>query len=236
MAESNVTRLLPAPIAEVPLAGLYLASRLHERRAADRVFVYTNFISSLDGRISVGGDDGGRPAGVPDWLANPRDWRLYQELAVQADVIITSGRYLRDFAAGRVGSIFTFDDDTEMEDLAVWRKGAGLARLPAVAVISRGLTFDPDAARRLGRDVIAIGAANVDTNRVRELEADAITVVQGVLYVTQVTRLLGGRTYATLDEGELLDPPPTMEAVSVYLDPAGAGGAAQLFAAFELRP
>jgi len=37
---------------------------------------------------------------VPDSVANPRDWRLFQELAAQADVLVMSARHLRELAAG----------------------------------------------------------------------------------------------------------------------------------------
>ena len=53
-----------------------------------RPFVYTNYVTSIDGRIAIP-----RPEGqgmmVPKETANDRDWRLFQELAVQADVIIS---------------------------------------------------------------------------------------------------------------------------------------------------
>ena len=59
---------------------------------------------------------------VPKQIANPRDWRLFQELAVQADVIISSGRYLRDYAEGHAQEILRTDDnDPLFAGLRQWR-------------------------------------------------------------------------------------------------------------------
>lgn len=55
------------------------------------------------------------------------------------------------------------------------------------------------------------------------------------LYVTYVTTILAGRSYATLNEGPVLDSPFAMEPRTLYLDPAGANGGAQIFASFDRR-
>ena len=48
----------------------------------------------LDGRIAL--PAAGRSSHqVPPAIANARDWRLFQELAAQADLLITSARYFR---------------------------------------------------------------------------------------------------------------------------------------------
>ena len=47
---------------------------------------------------------------VPKATSNERDWRLFQELAVQADIIISSGRYLRDYAEGQTQEILSVYD------------------------------------------------------------------------------------------------------------------------------
>lgn len=277
MAEPGVTRLLPGPVEDVPLKGLYLGEALHERRAPGRTLIYGNFVTSLDGRISVGADGGGPVKGVPTELANRRDWRLYQELAVQADVIVTTGRYVRDRAKGEAGPILAIEDDPAMSDLVGWRERNGLASLPAIAVVSRSLDFDEGEAATIAGDVIAIGSAAVTPGRVAQLEDRGISTVLGrsaggvsgteiakgladlghhtafsaagprlahllmdaqvldVLYVTYVMTLLGGRSYLTLNEGDLFENPPTFEMRSLYLDPAREDDAAQLFAAFELQ-
>ncbi len=179
MRESRVTRLLPAPAEDLPLAGLYLDERLHERSADGRALIYTNFVASLDGRISVGNDAGAPAHGVPTDLANPRDWRLYQELAIQADAVITSGRYVREWAKGVEGPILTIDDDPALSDLRGWREHNGLTRTPATVVVSRLLDFDIDAARRIGGEVVAIGSASTDEARVSELDDRGIRTIVG---------------------------------------------------------
>ncbi len=161
MPEPGVTRLLPGPVEDVPLNGLYLGEALHKRRAPGRTLIYSNFVTSLDGRISVGSDDGGRIKGVPTELANARDWRLYQELAIQADVIITTGRYVRDRAKGEAGPILTIEDDPTLRDLIGWRDRNALVPLPAIAVVSRSLDFDEEEAATIAGAVVAIGSAAV---------------------------------------------------------------------------
>ena len=58
---------------------------------------------------------------VPKNIVNDRDWRLYQELAAQADLIISSGRYLRDWADDRAQEILQVDNP-EFADLKTWRQ------------------------------------------------------------------------------------------------------------------
>src|SRR5690606_6878447 len=108
--------LYPNPGQETALRRMYLAHDIRERTApGDRAFVYTNFVTSLDGRIAVERPDGSGLM-VPSQTANPRDWRLFQELAVQADILITSGRYLRDYAGGRAQEILRIYDDPDLAD------------------------------------------------------------------------------------------------------------------------
>ena len=49
----NVLRIFPGAPAPVPLNGLYLREPLRPTQRGTKPFVYTNFISSLDGRISL---------------------------------------------------------------------------------------------------------------------------------------------------------------------------------------
>ena len=174
--------MMPAPIEDLALDGLYLDERLTAPSGEDRVFIYTNFVASLDGRISVGDEAGAPVGGVPDELANPRDWRLYQELAVQADAVITTGRYVREWAAGIAGPILTIDENPAMADLKRWREQNGLTQAPATVVVSRLLSFDVDAAQRLGGKVVAIGSASTDPARVGKLADRGIQVVLGESY------------------------------------------------------
>jgi riboflavin biosynthesis pyrimidine reductase len=115
---------------------------------------------------------------VPKQVANSRDWRLFQELAVQADVVISSGRYLRDYASGHAQEILRVYDDPQFADLAQWRVQHGLSPQPDIAVISASLDFPiPEALLADGRRVVIFTTEQADPRRVRELEAHAGQVV-----------------------------------------------------------
>lgn len=173
-----VIQLYPLPGREVSLQGLYLDQDLRRyAEGLDRPFVYANFVTSLDGRIAVPGPTGSGLI-VPKQIANPRDWRLFQELAVQADVIISSGRYLRDYAEGHAQEILRVYDDPQFADLRDWRLTQGLPAQPDLAVISASLDFPvPDGLTADGRSVVVFTTSQADPARVRELEQHAGRVV-----------------------------------------------------------
>lgn len=172
-----VTQLYPLPGIERPLTGLYLAHDLRQYHAVSgQAFVYSNFVASLDGRIAIP-----HPTKVgltvPKQIANERDWRLFQELAAQADMIISSGRYLRDWARGRAQEILQIDDP-RFADLRAWRKQQGLPSQPDIAIISRSLRFPiPDVLTAGGRKVVVFTTADPDPQRVKEIEAKAGQVI-----------------------------------------------------------
>jgi len=98
--KDKILQLYPTPSREVSLRGLYLEHDLRaQAEGLNRVFVCANFVGSLDGRIAVP-DSSGKGVTLAEAITNPRDWRLFQELAVQTDILITSGRYLRQYATG----------------------------------------------------------------------------------------------------------------------------------------
>jgi riboflavin biosynthesis pyrimidine reductase len=176
-ADEQIVELHPTAGACHPLKGLYLAHNIREQSADDgSPFVYANFVASLDGRIAVPHPT--RPGlTVPKATANDRDWRLFQELAAQADVIISSGRYLRDRAEGRAQEILQVDDP-RYADLRAWREARGLPPLPDIAIVSRSLRFTlPDALTEGGRRVVFYTVENPDPDRVRAIEARAGEVV-----------------------------------------------------------
>jgi len=272
---NDVMQLYPLPGQERRLRGLYLSHDLRQHGVAGgRPFVYSNFVTSLDGRIAVAHPT--RPGlMVPKQIANERDWRLFQELAVQADVIITSGRYLRDYADGRAQEILNVYDDPQFADLKEWRVARGLPPQPDLAVVSGSLRFPiPAALTTGGRTVVIFTVAQADPARIRELEAqmgkviiagetgiDGKQLVQhmaelgygmvysstgprvlhlllaaGVLdrlYLTYANRLLGGLSYATIVEGEVLEPAVGMRLNTVYYDPYGLEGLGQLFVSYD---
>lgn len=198
----TVTQLFPLPPQDLPLHGLYLG---HDVRPAadllDRPFVYANFVASLDGRIAVPGPTGSGMV-VPKQVANSRDWRLFQELAVQADVVISSGRYLRDYASGHAQEILRVYDDPQFADLAQWRVQQGLSPQPDIAVISASLDFPiPEALLAGGRRVVIFTTEQADRQRVRDLEARAgQVVVAGDSAVTgdRLVQAMAGLGYRTV--------------------------------------
>lgn len=171
-----LTQLHPQPTTQFPLKGAYLAHNLRQQQANGRSFVYANFVTSLDGRIAIPRADGSGLT-VPKTIANERDWRLFQELAAQADLIISSGRYLRDWAQGKAQEILQVDDPN-FADLRDWRKANGLKPTPDIAIISGSLNFPiPDVLTADGRNVVVFTTANPDPARVREIEAKAGRVI-----------------------------------------------------------
>ena len=175
--EKGVQQLFPLPVQERPLERVYLSHELRrQRRAQDGAYVYANFVASLDGRIAI--PHPSRPGmKVPEAIANERDWRLFQELAAQADMIISSGRYLRDWADGRAQEILQVNDP-RFADLRAWREERGLAPQPDMAIVSGSLRFPiPDVLTAGGRDVVVYTTASPDRERVEEIEAQAGQVV-----------------------------------------------------------
>lgn len=175
--EGSVWQLFPFPSVEMPLNGLYLAHNLRQVSVASgKPFVYGNFITSLDGRIAIKHPT--RPGLViPKETANDRDWRLYQEMAAQADIIISSGRYLRDWVDGRAQEILQVEDP-RFADLRDWRSDRGLPPQPDIAIVSGSLNFPiPDVLTARGRKVIVFTVANADPGRVNEIEAKAGRVI-----------------------------------------------------------
>lgn len=153
---ARVLRLYPGPPQDVPLAGLYLAHKLHTLAGAAAPFVYADFVSSLDGRIAL--DDPATGAShVPAALRSDNDFRLLLELQAQADCVITHGGYLRAIADGRLDDILP----VSAPDLAAWRKANGLPAQPAIVVASASLDFPlpPSLARGAPRVLIATGEA-----------------------------------------------------------------------------
>lgn len=161
----------------VPFTGAYLAHDLRSRSASsERPFFYANFVVSLDGRIAIPDEDS-KGLAVPKAIANDRDWQLFQELAAQADLIITTGRYLRDRAQGRGQEILQVDDP-RYAYLRTWRAEQGLKPHPDLAIISNSLRFPiPDVLTAGGRRVLIFTGADPDPERVKELEAQAGQVI-----------------------------------------------------------
>ena len=196
----SVYQLYPLPATEQPLKGLFLAHNLRQYSAASgQAFVYSNFVTSIDGRIAI--PQPSKPGMmVPRNTANERDWRMFQELAAQADIIISSGRYLRDWADGRAQEILQIDDP-RFADLRDWRQSQGLSPQPDIAIISGSLRFPiPDVLTAGGRKVVVFTTAKPDPDRVAEIESKRAQVViagnervEGATLVQRMTEM-GYRT------------------------------------------
>jgi riboflavin biosynthesis pyrimidine reductase len=167
---STIIRLYPTPSAQILYEGAYLNEDLRQNAArTGRPFLYANFISSLDGRIALP-PPGDTVLAVPKSIANERDWRLYQELAAQADLLLSSGRYLRDWAEGRAQEILQVDDP-RFSDLRDWRRDHGLPTQADIAIVSASLDFPiPPLLTSGGRRFIVATTADPDPMRVEEIE------------------------------------------------------------------
>lgn len=179
MYRSTLVRLFPAPVQTVPLTGLYLdhAPTLRPSPPRPWPYVYSNFIMSLDGRIALDHSKTGERL-VPESITNPDDWRLFQELAAQADAIVTSGRYLRQLARGRAQDLPPVSTAAEYRDLIDWRRSHGLAAQPAIVVLSRRLDFPvAQIIGRLGRPLYIATGIEAPPEQLRALETAGAAVL-----------------------------------------------------------
>lgn len=175
-SDKPLRMLYPSPGA-APLEGLYLSKDLRRHVADDGVHVYSNFVTSLDGRIAVA-DRAGETPDIPQDTANPRDWRLLLELAAPADAIIVSGRYARQLDAGSAQAEPPLEGDVPPE-LAAFRQRLGLPPQPALVVVSNSLDLPESLAERLHRrPVIVATSEHASPERARQLAATGIEVVR----------------------------------------------------------
>jgi riboflavin biosynthesis pyrimidine reductase len=180
-----LTRLFPTPVEPVPLEGIYLNHDLRARwndpaRGHARPFVYTDFVVSLDGRIALESRRT-RKSVVPGEIANARDWRLFEELGAQADVLLTTDRYVTDLTMGDAKAGLPVNEAAAYQDLRDWRQGQGLTAQPALAVLSETLHLPLKAMeyliKRHVRVFVATGG-DVDVTRARAIEAQGATVLR----------------------------------------------------------
>jgi len=174
----SVQCLFPPANASKALQGLYLECALHTQAAADDVFIYSNYIASLDGRIALRDGQTGEFS-VPASIANKRDWRLYQELAAQADVMITSARYFRQLEKGCAQDLLPVGQEPDYADLAAWRAEQGLKLQPDVVIVSVSLDIPLNAVKSLkNRRVWVLTVQGADALRAKQLEDAGVTLVQ----------------------------------------------------------
>jgi riboflavin biosynthesis pyrimidine reductase len=160
---------------EHALKGLYLCSDLRQHIADNNTYVYSNFITSLDGRIAITPtvcDD----LEIPKETANPRDWRLFLELATPADALIVSGRYVRQLADGSAQAPPPFESDTP-EELRNFRDTNNLPIKPVLVILSQSLDLPVDMlADYEDRKIIVATSDQAVADRVHELENAGIVV------------------------------------------------------------
>ncbi|MDQ6976199.1 MAG: dihydrofolate reductase family protein [Mariprofundaceae bacterium] len=124
-----------------PLKGAYLDLPLRTWQKSNKhPLLFSNFVSSLDGRIALW-DDAVNDYTIPSSIANARDWRLYQELAAQADVLITSARYYRQWAAKRHQGALPVGNSSEFSDIQAWRVQQAMTAQPDIIIVTRTLTL-----------------------------------------------------------------------------------------------
>lgn len=186
----SLLELYPSPGIEREARGLHLTHDLRARSGAES-FVFTGFISSIDGRISVEGS-----VGAPKPLQNSLDWQLFQELMVQADVVLVSGRYVRDVASGSARNILPDPTDPEDDYLVQHRLERDLPPRPAIAVVTRSGNFDPSTAAALSDEVIVTHGDKVDTATVRAWQENGLDSA----YVGAAGKVEVGRLITALNE------------------------------------
>lgn len=194
-----IQMLYPDRSDDRPLAGSFLQLALHREAKAGDMTLFANFIASLDGRISMLHRQSGE-FGVPAAIANQRDWRLYQELAAQSDVMITSARYFRQLAKGCAQDLLPVGAEPHYADLRAWREQQGLKGQPDVVIVSNSLDI-PDvvlAGLLNERRLLVLTSEAADAGRIEQLQALGVNVlvagedrVDGV----KIKQLLAGEGY-----------------------------------------
>ncbi len=162
----RLQRLYPMPAKSVALTGLYLRHALHRR---SQPCIYANFISSLDGRVALPNRQGVL-ARMPLAILNPRDWRLYQELVAQADVVLASAGYL-NYRSRQTRGVVTLLDAAQDISLREWRAQEGLSPEPALAVVSRELALSDELVRAvLPKPLYIVTSRRAPAERINALE------------------------------------------------------------------
>jgi riboflavin biosynthesis pyrimidine reductase len=181
--EMIVTQTFPIQ-RQAPLAGLYLAEHLAEVPSqTGHSLVFANFLTDRNGVIAAAGDM--LNFKIPPEIKNPADWRLFQELMAQADVIISGAAYLKRAAvqgAGTQNVLSQFEAGGEFEHLGAWRLSQGRkTRSPDLAVVTHVLTIAiPDSAIENGRRLTIFAPRKEASSALAaELRAAGIEVIGG---------------------------------------------------------
>ena len=136
--DDAIIELYPNSGTDPPAEKSVSASSWQSLPADMQPFIYSNFIASLDGRIALPGANRNTHQ-VPPAIANARDWRLFQELAAQADLLITTARFFRQAASNEAQAELPVGMSPEFDDLRDWRTSQGLKPQPDIAIFSASL-------------------------------------------------------------------------------------------------
>lgn len=177
----DVTQLLPEK-QQLPLRGLYLGQRLAEISAQiGRALVIADFLTDRNGVIAKADEQ--HNFQVPLELKNASDWRLFQELMAQADVIISGAAYLKRVSVlgGDAQDVLSqFEPGKGFEKLGAWRLSAGYKkRSPDLVVVARSLDFKiPGEVMRGGRRIMIFTTdAMADSDQARVLSSSGAVVI-----------------------------------------------------------
>ncbi len=172
--EDDILELYPSCGQTHALKGLYL----QQIPDTDGPFIYTNYICSLDGRIALPAEDRASSQ-VPPAIANARDWRLFQELAAQADLLISSARYFRQAAVREAQAELPVGLAPDFDDLRAWRREQGLSPQPDIAVFSASLDIPLETlAAYADRNRYIVTGGDTDPQRLEPFRDAGIEVLQ----------------------------------------------------------
>ncbi|MBX2826008.1 MAG: dihydrofolate reductase family protein [Gammaproteobacteria bacterium] len=196
-AGEHLQRLWPlagAAPQPAPLKGTYLSENLHRQKDRNQPFIYANYVSSIDGRIAVAGEDGSRQ--TPEHLKTGADWTLFKELQAQAECLLTHSGYLRALEAGTHGDVLHISNSPENRYLGEWRQQADLPPQPTLLIVSRSLDFTwPTSLDANVRPVFILTNKSADADslhRFREYGASIISLDnEGLISASEVNSVLG---------------------------------------------
>ncbi len=174
LPEARIQPLYPHQQPRVSVVQLYLQHELHRKGSKSSPFVYTNYVVTLDGRIALEYPHADRTC-IPADITSEIDRRLYQELAAQASVLLTSGRYLRQLSEGQAQHPPPIGD--EYPDLLQWRLEQGLEKQPAVVFLSRTLDLPLDTLTSLGRRVYVAAGSGADQRKLAAIAESGVSIL-----------------------------------------------------------
>lgn len=167
-------RIIPAPQVQVPIDELYLQHDLRDEMRDRLPFIYTNFVSSLDGRIAVRDPDSGRWH-IPAALQTAEDQRLYMALAAQADVIICSARHANAMLRDDKLLPFPYLKTQDESDLKQWRLAHGRSESPALAIASTRLQFEGGKLQeKLGCPIYVVTGSGADDTAIEAMRSQGV--------------------------------------------------------------